>query len=116
MKNNTRNRSAITYTDGEAGVLRYRGYSIEDLVGNNCSFLEVAFLLINGELPNRREYLDWEKKIMTHTYLHVNLVNHMEKFRYDAHPMGMMVSTVGALSTFYPEANAALSGNEVSFA
>jgi citrate synthase len=101
--------SKITYVDGEKGELRYRGYRIEDLVAN-CSFLEVAFLLIYGELPTSKQFQDWENKVMTHTYIHENLISQMKTFRYDAHPMGMLISSVAALSTFYEEANPALKG------
>ena len=75
-------------TDGENGVLRYRGYDIEDLA-KNSSFLEVAFLLLYGELPNKEELDEWNSKIMRHTFVHENLTQLMKTFRYDAHPMGM---------------------------
>ncbi|HET6374054.1 MAG TPA: citrate/2-methylcitrate synthase, partial [Candidatus Polarisedimenticolia bacterium] len=96
-------RSRITYIDGDAGILWYRGYPIEDLAENG-SFLETAFLLLNGELPSIAEYDDWVFEVTHHTFIHENLKHMMDSFRYDAHPMGMLVSTVGALSTFYPEA------------
>eukprot|EP00761_Pharyngomonas_kirbyi_P012051 gb/GECH01012078.1/.p1 GENE.gb/GECH01012078.1/~~gb/GECH01012078.1/.p1 ORF type:complete len:488 (+),score=120.62 gb/GECH01012078.1/:1-1464(+) len=102
-------RSKITYIDGENGILRYRGYAIEDLV-ENSTFLEVAFLLIYGELPSEKQYEDWTNRIMRHTFLHENLIQLMKTFRYDAHPMGMLISSVSALSTFYEEANPALRG------
>lgn len=105
-------RSKITYIDGENGILRYRGYDIEDLV-KNSSFLEVAFLLIYGELPSDKQYRDWSNRIMRHTYVHENLVQLMKTFRYDAHPMGMLISSIAALSTFYEEANPALCGHNV---
>lgn len=95
--------SAVTYIDGENGILRYRGYPIEQLA-ENSNFLEVAYLLLNGELPNKSEYGNWEHDITHHTYLHENIKKFMDGFRYDAHPMGMLLGTVGALSTFYPEA------------
>lgn len=101
--------SAITYIDGENGVLMYRGYDIEELA-EKASFLEVAYLLIYGRLPTRKEFDDWERKIMTHTFIHENLVSQMKTFRYDAHPMGMLISSMAALSTFYEEANPALRG------
>ena len=101
---NTANcRSDITYIDGAAGVLEYRGYPIEQLC-DSSSYLEVAYLLINGSLPSRDELGAWEHEITHHTYVHENLKKAMEGFRYDAHPMGMLLSTVGALSTFYPDA------------
>eukprot|EP01116_Phalansterium_solitarium_P000906 TRINITY_DN10750_c0_g1_i1.p1 TRINITY_DN10750_c0_g1~~TRINITY_DN10750_c0_g1_i1.p1 ORF type:complete len:486 (+),score=161.61 TRINITY_DN10750_c0_g1_i1:150-1607(+) len=104
--------SRITYIDGDRGILEYRGYPIEELC-EKSSFLEVAFLLLNGNLPNKAQLDQWTNKIMTHTYLHENLTGLMKNFRYDAHPMGMVISTMAALSTFYPEANAALSGQKI---
>ena len=95
--------SEITYIDGEAGVLEYRGYSIEDLC-DNASYLEVAYLLINGDLPSRDELDQWVHEITHHTYVHENVKKFVEGFRHDAHPMGMLVGSVGALSTFYPDA------------
>ncbi len=97
-------RSAITYIDGEAGVLEYRGYPIEDLC-KHASYLEVAYLLVHGELPTRDQLDRWEHdEITLHTYVHENLKAFIQGFRYDAHPMGMLLGCVGALSTFYPEA------------
>ncbi len=96
-------RSTITLIDGGKGILRYRGYPI-DQVAEKSSFLEVAYLIINGELPTQSELDDWTFNIMHHTMLHENIKRFMEGFRYDAHPMGMLVSTIGALSTFYPDA------------
>jgi len=104
--------SYITYIDGDKGILRYRGYPIEELA-ERSSFLEVAYLLINGNLPNKSQLDSWSNKIMTHTFLHENLVGMMKTFRYDAHPMGMLISTVAALGTFYPEANPALAGQDI---
>jgi citrate synthase len=104
FKNTASTRSKITYIDGDAGVLEYRGYSIEQLC-QHSSYLEVAYLLVYGELPTRREYELWEHEITHHTYVHENIKKSMEAFRYDAHPMGMLLATVGALSTFYPGAN-----------
>ena len=96
-------RSAITYIDGEAGVLEHRGYPIEQLC-DQSTFLEVAYLLVHGELP-KEEALDyWTYAITHHTYVHENIKKSMEGFRYDAHPMAMLLSTVGALSSFYPAA------------
>jgi citrate synthase len=96
-------RSEITYIDGAAGVLEYRGYSIEQLC-EHSNYLEVAYLLIYGELPNQQQYDDWAHHITIHTYVHENVKSFMQGFRYDAHPMGMLLASVGALSTFYPEA------------
>ena len=96
-------QSAITYLDGDRGILRYRGYPIEQLAGK-CSFLEVAYLLLNGELPGPDELDEWIANVTRHTMIHENLKKFMEGFHYDAHPMGMLMSTVAALSTFYPEA------------
>lgn len=96
--------SAITELDGDAGVLRYRGYPIEQLA-EKSTFLEVAYLLIYGELPTAEQYTQWEHEITYHTFIHENVRKRfMEGFHHDAHPMGMLVSAVAALSTFYPEA------------
>ncbi|HET7385709.1 MAG TPA: citrate synthase [Nocardioidaceae bacterium] len=95
-------RSAVTFIDGERGVLEYRGYPIEQLAAKS-SFLEVAYLLIHGELPTKAQFEAWEHEITYHTFVHENVRNFMEGFRYDAHPMGMLMASVGALSTFYPE-------------
>jgi citrate synthase len=97
-------RSAITYVDGEAGVLQHRGYPIEQLC-EHSSYLEVAYLLINGTLPTQAQLTDWVDEITIHTFVHENVKDFMEGFRYDANPMGMLVASVGALSTFYPDAN-----------
>ena len=97
-------RSRITYIDGDQGILRYRGYPIEELA-EKSNYLEVAYLIVKGELPDRKHYAAWEDNIKTHTMVHENIKKFMEGFRYDAHPMGMLVGTIGALSTFYPEAN-----------
>jgi citrate synthase len=96
-------RSTITFIDGDRGILRYRGYPIE-VLAEHCSFLEVAFLLLFGELPTESELKSWVLEITHHTMLHENTKKFMEGFRYDAHPMAMLVSTVAALSTIYPEA------------
>lgn len=96
-------RSAITYIDGDRGILEYRGYPIEELA-ERSTFLETAYLLIYGELPTRSQLREWERNITYHTYVHENIKKFMEGFQYDAHPMGMLVGTVGALSTFYPDA------------
>ena len=96
--------SAITYLDGEAGILRYRGYPIEQLA-ENSTYLEVAYLLLNGELPNEVEFETWRHEITNHTFIHENVRKRfLEGFHYDAHPMGMLVSAVAALSTFYLDA------------
>jgi citrate synthase len=96
-------QSAVTYLDGERGILRYRGYPIEELA-ENCTFLEVAYLLIHGELPDPAQLKDWKTQISHHRLLHENLKKFMDGFHHDAHPMGMLISTVAALSTFYPDA------------
>jgi citrate synthase len=96
-------RSSITFIDGERGILRYRGYPIE-MLAEHCSFLEVAYLLLFGDLPTPDELKDWVSEITYHTMLHETTKKFMEGFRYDAHPMAMLVSTVAALSTVYPEA------------
>jgi len=97
-------RSAITYIDGDAGVLQHRGYPIEQLC-EHSTYLEVAYLLINGRLPDRDELTGWVDEITIHTFVHENVKDFMQGFRYDANPMGMLVASVGALSTFYPDAN-----------
>ncbi len=96
-------RSRITYIDGERGILLYRGYPIEQLA-EHSDFLETAYLIIFGELPTPMQYQAWVREIMLHTLLHENIKKFMEGFQYDAHPMGIFLSTVGALSTFYPDA------------
>jgi citrate synthase len=95
-------QSAITYLDGDKGILRYRGYPIEQLA-ENCTFLEVAYLLLHGELPTAEELEQWDSKIMQHTMIHENVKKFMDGFHHDAHPMGVLIGTVAALSTFYPE-------------
>jgi citrate synthase len=97
-------RSAITYIDGDKGILEYRGYPIEQLA-EQSTYLEVAYLLVHGELPNKQELETWVHEITIHTFVHENIKKFMEGFRYDAHPMGMLLATVGALSTFYPDAS-----------
>jgi citrate synthase len=96
-------RSRITFIDGDNGVLWYRGYPIEQLA-EHSDYLETAYLIIHGELPTAKQSVDWTREITLHTMLHENLKTLLEGFRYDAHPMGMFISTVGALSTFYPDA------------
>ena len=96
--------SSITYLDGEEGILRYRGYPIEQLA-EDSTYLEVAYLLLNGELPTTEQYEQWEREITLHTFIHENVRKRfLEGFHYDAHPMGMLVSAVAALSTFYGDA------------
>jgi citrate synthase len=97
-------RSSICYIDGDAGVLEYRGYSIEQLC-EQSTYLEVAYLLVHGELPNKQQLDEWVHLITTHTFVHENVKEFMGGFRHDAHPMGMLLGSVGALSTFYPDAN-----------
>src|SRR5690242_3063723 len=96
-------KSAITFIDGDKGILRYRGYPIEQLA-EKATFLEVAWLLRHGELPNQTEYDQWVHDITYHTYVHENIKTFLQGFRYDAHPMSMLCSAVAALSSFYPEA------------
>jgi citrate synthase len=96
--------SAVTYLDGEAGILRYRGYPIEQLA-EQSTYLEVAYLLLNGELPTDAQFEEWKHEITYHTFIHENVRKRfLEGFHYDAHPMGMLVSAVAALSTFYLDA------------
>jgi citrate synthase len=96
-------RSAITYIDGDKGVLWYRGYPIEQLA-ESCKYLEVAYLILFGELPTEKQLTTWTDAITQHTLLHENVKKLMEGFQYDAHPMGIFISTVGALSTLYRDA------------
>jgi citrate synthase len=103
FKNTATTKSTITLVDGENGILRYRGYPIDQLAEKSKA-LEVAYLVLHGELPNKNQYENWVFEIMHHTLLHENVKQLMQAFRYDAHPMGMFISTVAALSTFYPEA------------
>ena len=104
-------QSRITFIDGDKGILRYRGYPIEQLA-EHSTFVETSYLLLNGELPTAAELEGWTTKLNHHALLHENLKKLMEGFRYDAHPMGIFLSTVGALSTFYPEAKQ-ITDNEV---
>jgi citrate synthase len=96
-------RSAVTYIDGDRGILEYRGYPIDQLA-EQCTFLEVAYLVVYGELPTQAQLEQWTKEITSHTFVHENVKKLMEAFNYDANPMGMLISTVGALSTLYPDA------------
>ncbi len=96
-------KSKIAYIDGDRGILRYRGYDIGDLA-ENSNFLETAYLIVKGELPDEERLAAWTHNITMHTMVHENLKKFMDGFRYDAHPMGMLMSTVAAMSTFYPDA------------
>jgi citrate synthase len=98
-------RSAITFIDGDEGILRYRGYPIEELA-QRASFLDVAWLLLNGDLPDKNQSGAWSHEITQHTFVHENVKKFIDGFHHDAHPMGILVSTLAALSTFYPEAKA----------
>ena len=102
--NTASTKSEITLVDGERGILRYRGYPIEQLA-ETCTYLEVAYLILYGELPTKDQLDKWVFDITHHTILHENIRHFMQNFRYDAHPMGMFIATVAALSTFYPEAS-----------
>ena len=96
-------QSAITFIDGDKGILRYRGYPIE-VLAENCTFLEVAYLILFGDLPTPSQLAEWTNQITHHTMLHENTKKFMDGFHHDAHPMGMLITTLAALSTFYPEA------------
>jgi citrate synthase len=98
-------RSAITYIDGDNGILRYCGYPIDELA-EGASFLQVAYLLQHGSLPSESEAAAWDREITRHTFVHENVKKFIDGFHHDAHPMGILVSTLGALSTFYPDAKA----------
>ena len=95
--------SKITFIDGDKGILRYRGYSIEEL-SEKSSYLETAYLLLRGELPTKSQLADWSYHVTHHTFIHESIKKFLDGFHYDAHPMGMLISTVAALSTFYPDA------------
>src|SRR3954467_5513468 len=97
-------RSAVTYIDGDAGILEYRGYPIEQLA-EQSTYIEVAYLLVHGELPTQKQLDEWTHEITIHTFVHENVKGFTQGFRHDAHPMGMLLGSVGALSTFYPDAN-----------
>jgi len=101
--NTASTKSSITFIDGDKGILEYRGYPIDELA-EHASFLEVSYLLLFGELPNRSQLHEFQHSITHHTMVHENIREFIDAFRYDAHPMGILVSTVGALSTFYPDA------------
>src|SRR5690606_14050721 len=96
--------SAITFIDGDRGVLEYRGYPIEQLA-EQSTYIEVAYLLIHGHLPTQAQLDTWTHEITVHTFVHENVKSFMQGFRHDAHPMGMLCGAIGALSTFYPDAN-----------
>ncbi len=96
-------RSKITYIDGDKGILEYRGYPIEQLA-EKSTFIEVAYLLNYGELPNAKQLAEWQNRITTHTMIHENIKKFIDGFHYDAHPMGILISTVAGLATFYPDA------------
>jgi citrate synthase len=96
-------KSRITYIDGDKGILRYRGYPIEQLA-EKSTYLETAYLIVKGELPDRQHFEMWKRNVTLHTMVHESVKKFMDGFSYDAHPMGMLVGTIGALSTFYPDA------------
>jgi citrate synthase len=102
-KNTASCKSRITFIDGDEGILEYRGYPIAELA-ESSTFLEVAYLLLDGELPDKQQFEEFSRDITYHTLVHENIKKFIDGFRYDAHPMGMLVSTVAALSTYYPEA------------
>src|SRR5271168_1630883 len=95
--------SRVTYIDGDAGILRYRGYPIEELA-EKSTYLETAYLLLHGELPSPSELKTWTYNITHHTFIHESIKKFLDGFHYDAHPMGMMISTIAALSTYYHDA------------
>jgi citrate synthase len=95
--------SRITYIDGDKGILRYRGYPIEE-VAEKSTYLETAYLLLNGELPSAEQLKEWQYNVTHHTYIHESIKKFLDGFHYDAHPMGMLISTIAGLSTFYPDA------------
>src|SRR5213076_1808035 len=104
LMNTACTKSAITFIDGDKGILEYRGYQVEQLA-ERCNFLEVAYLILFGDVPSEQQRAAWTYEITHHTFVHENIKTLMQAFRYDAHPMGMFISTVAALSTFYPDAN-----------
>jgi citrate synthase len=103
FKNTASTKSSITYIDGDKGILEYRGYPIGQLA-EKCTYLEVAYLILYGDLPTEEQLANWRQEITVHTLIHENIKRLLDGFRYDAHPMGMLISAVAALSTFYPEA------------
>jgi citrate synthase len=96
-------KSKVTFIDGDAGILRYRGYPIEELA-ERSTYLETAYLILFGELPTRKQLEDWTYHVTHHTFIHESIKKFLDGFHYDAHPMGMLISTIAALSTFYPDA------------
>ena len=112
LKNTIICTSKITFIDGERGVLQYRGYPIEELC-KRSSFLEVSYLLIKGHLPTKSQFQTWRSKILSHTYLNEDLGNVMKQFRYNAHPMGMLITAMAAYSTLHPEANPSLTSTSI---
>src|SRR5512146_2934864 len=104
LMNTASTKSAITFIDGDKGILEYRGYPVEQLAERG-NFLEVAYLILFGEMPNEEQLAAWSYDITHHTFIHENIKTLMQAFRYDAHPMGMFISTLAALSTFYPNAS-----------
>ncbi|CAG8511020.1 15068_t:CDS:10 [Funneliformis mosseae] len=105
-------QSKITYINGDTGVLRYRGYPIEQLA-EKSTYLEVAYLLIYGELPSKDQFMNFSHEVMHHTFVHFNVTQLMRNFNYDAHPMGLFISGIAAMSTFHPDANPALAGSDL---
>src|ERR1700746_3987301 len=103
FQNTASRRSAITFIDGDKGILRYRGYPIDELA-RRAYFLDGAGLLLRGEMPDKEESAGWVHQISHHTFVHENIKKFIDGFHHDAHPMGILVGTIGALSTFYPEA------------
>ena len=101
-------RSRITFIDGDKGILRYQGYPIEQLA-EKSNYLEVAYLILNGELPTDPQLKEWTLNVTHHTFIHENIKKFMDGFHHDAHPMGMLVGTIGALSTFYTDAKTIMS-------
>ena len=100
--NTASTKSTITFIDGDKGILEYRGYPIEQLA-EHSNYLEVAYLILFGELPTQEQYAVWEHEILHHTFVHENIKQLMHAFRHDAHPMGMFIATVASMSTYYPE-------------
>ena len=101
--------STISFIDGDKGILEYRGYPIE-VLAEKCTFLEVAYLVLWGELPTTKELNSFTRNVMNHNFVHEDVLSMMNSFRYDAHPMGMLCSTISALSTLHPEQNPSLVG------
>jgi citrate synthase len=104
LRNTATCQSAITFVDGETGILRYRGYSIEELA-EKSTYLEVAYLIFHGELPTASQFSQWKQDVADHYLIHQNITRFLDGFRYDAHPMGVLISSVAALSTLFPDAS-----------